>query len=273
MGQEESVTLNLGRVTHVPGKKLLGLFLTVENKPGALRSICDVIAKANINIIHILTSTPTHEATRATTILMFLDITNSRISVEELVDNIQKLDVVHKIRTARPIAEGLLVDEFHFPITVNGMRAVIMILPMLEGLIGIIQKHKELRALLWYQGLEIGIRVARMYKKMYRVSSLHELLRILTARAQSLGWAKVEIVKVNEFTKKIILRVYNNWECEIIKSWGIKKEPQNTFHRGIIAGIMKEFHGRDFEVIETKCIAKGDPYCEFQIKPKHLKII
>ena len=265
--------LDIGRIARLPGRKLLGLFLEVENKPGVLAKISRVIADMHINILHVTITTPVREVKPTVPVLMFIDITNSVASVKDIVESLSSLDVVRKVQVSRPIWDGVLADEYHFPIVVDEVRAIIMTLPVLEGLIAVIQRHEGLRALLWYQGLEVGIRVTKMYRTLYGVKTLRDLLKLFQARALSMGWARLEIVRVDEVTGIVVLRMYDNWECSIIKSWGPRDKPQNTFIRGLIAGILKEFYGVDYEVIETKCIAKGDPYCEFHARPRAPKVM
>ncbi len=267
------IPLDIGRIASLPGRKLLGLFLEVENKPGVLAKISRVIADMHINILHVTITTPVREVKPTVPVLMFVDITNSIASVEDIVESLSSLDVVRKIQVSKPIWDGVLADEYHFPIVVDEVRAIIMTLPVLEGLIAVIQRHEGLRALLWYQGLEVGIRVTKMYRTLYGVKTLRDLLKLFQVRALSMGWARLEIVRVDEVTGIVVLRMYDNWECSIIKSWGPRDKPQNTFIRGLIAGILKEFYGVDYEVIETKCIAKGDPYCEFHARPRTPKVM
>lgn len=38
--------------------------------------------------------------------------------------------------------------------------------------------------------------------------------------------------------------------------------------RGMMAGWFTAFFGRKLVAIETKCIVRGDLYCQFRIKPR-----
>jgi predicted hydrocarbon binding protein len=45
-------------------------------------------------------------------------------------------------------------------------------------------------------------------------------------------------------------------------------EPQSHYIRGVLDGFFSSLFKVEMEAKETKCIAKGDPYCEFEIKEK-----
>ena len=58
-----------------------------------------------------------------------------------------------------------------------------------------------------------------------------------------------------------------NWEpesyLEIFKEKS--KNPECAFFKGYIKGTADTDLGIDANVVETKCIAKGDPHCEFEL--------
>ena len=62
---------------------------------------------------------------------------------------------------------------------------------------------------------------------------------------------------------KIIIRHDKLWECEVQK--GLVDKPASHLLRGVLAGFFKELLGKRVDVNETKCIALGDPYCQFEI--------
>ncbi|RLG92530.1 MAG: hypothetical protein DRO36_01100 [Candidatus Hecatellales archaeon] len=66
---------------------------------------------------------------------------------------------------------------------------------------------------------------------------------------------------------KVIL--LNNFEAEsILEHFGKQNEPSCHITRGALAGNLSMILGKDFVGKEVKCIAKGDNYCMFILKPK-----
>jgi len=67
-------------------------------------------------------------------------------------------------------------------------------------------------------------------------------------------WFGYEIVEYDEEALKFVIRLYGNFECA---SYVSKKDRcMSHLMRGILAGIFGEAYGREFEVIEPKCVAK-----------------
>lgn len=77
------------------------------------------------------------------------------------------------------------------------------------------------------------------------------------------GWGKIQAEV--DFTKKEALVTIEN---SALARQTNTEEPVCHFARGFIAGVCDVmFHGST-ECLETKCIAKGDAYCEFGVKRK-----
>ncbi|MBO3808288.1 MAG: 4-vinyl reductase [Candidatus Brockarchaeota archaeon] len=64
-------------------------------------------------------------------------------------------------------------------------------------------------------------------------------------------------------TGKAQLRVYESCECEIGKG---SEQPYSQIVRGMLAGFFSLLFGKEAKTTETRCIAKGDPYCEYTVK-------
>ncbi|RLF10226.1 MAG: hypothetical protein DRJ98_06565 [Thermoprotei archaeon] len=61
------------------------------------------------------------------------------------------------------------------------------------------------------------------------------------------------------------MRFYDLFECVPVKYQ--KEKPNSEFFRGILSGGLSVIFDKVLLAVETKCIAKGDPYCEFVVKP------
>ena len=74
----------------------------------------------------------------------------------------------------------------------------------------------------------------------------------------------MKLVRYNPYSMKIVLRLYDSIECKIFRGSG---RPVSQFIRGHISGLLTKILGKDVRAVETKCIAKGDLYCEFSVEP------
>jgi predicted hydrocarbon binding protein len=66
-----------------------------------------------------------------------------------------------------------------------------------------------------------------------------------------------------------VVRITNSPVSQIIKSSGAKIGcPVDGLARGMYAGSANVIFKCDMDAVETRCVAMGDPYCEFVLKPR-----
>ena len=84
------------------------------------------------------------------------------------------------------------------------------------------------------------------------------------------GWGESELIELNEATASGVFRTSNSVIAEHLK--GTSSEPVCHIWRGLTAGGTTSVFERDMDWLEVKCIAKGDPYCEFIFKPREVML-
>lgn len=75
------------------------------------------------------------------------------------------------------------------------------------------------------------------------------------------GWGKVQI-DMNFEDKRAAVKIENCATARDIRS----KEPICHFVRGFVSGVAEILFGSPTKCFETKCSAKGDSFCEFQVE-------
>ena len=95
---------------------------------------------------------------------------------------------------------------------------------------------------------------------MMRGKTLPEILNSNQPIAAAHRYAHEEIVVAREDFG--IYRHYECADCYGLPNIGMKI---CAYEAGTAAGCFAKPLGRPVEVIETKCCANGDPYCEFEI--------
>jgi predicted hydrocarbon binding protein len=76
------------------------------------------------------------------------------------------------------------------------------------------------------------------------------------------GWGKFDIIKFDN--NEVILSVRDSPIARyILDKYGKQKHNTCSWIMGEQAGIISYFLDKDVDGTETKCLAKGDPYCEF----------
>ena len=89
-------------------------------------------------------------------------------------------------------------------------------------------------------------------------------LKTAVQRFTDAGLGKIEVAQFKPETAELTFRVWNNFFAEI-------HNEESTYCNCVAAfasGIYKQITLKTPEIKETKCSEKGDPYCEWHIKPK-----
>ncbi|MEM2136187.1 MAG: 4-vinyl reductase, partial [Candidatus Jordarchaeaceae archaeon] len=100
--------------------------------------------------------------------------------------------------------------------------------------------------------------------KEFKLSDLKDVLtyyfKILTLR----GLGSYEIVEFDPDEGFLRFRVFDDPICSQLKDLG---KPAGVIIAGTIAGTVEKYTGREYESQEVKCLAKGDEYCEYIVRP------
>ncbi|MDY6864357.1 MAG: V4R domain-containing protein [Halobacteriota archaeon] len=106
-------------------------------------------------------------------------------------------------------------------------------------------------------GKRIGKIVAEECKKLFKNNPLDASFEII----EYSGWGQIKIDRSENVVKvrnSLVSRYY-------LKHEGASNDTIDDIMSGIISAIFEEIEGKECKVTETKCIAKGDEYCEFTL--------
>jgi predicted hydrocarbon binding protein len=82
------------------------------------------------------------------------------------------------------------------------------------------------------------------------------------------GIGNLEIIEIDREKFRAILQTNKNpFAREYLKEYGKQKEGVDYLTAGIIAGFFSRFFEKEVECEEKSCIAKGNVYCSFVVKP------
>ncbi len=250
------------------GRKLYGLVLRGHSRPGALEHTTDILVRHGIDITY-LSLGPMRRGERGSLVL-FLDFTEADVKPEELAEEFEALEFIEKAEVIKPRFEGFIADEVSFPIMLGSHRALIFSEPALRGFFIEFREHLGSggEAMLYHIGREVGAERGRHINEEAErmgINSLRDKFIIGEVIFKSLGYGIPQTMDFNEDPPFFKMRVYHCIECGLGRDVG---RPFSHYVRGVIAGFASEIFNRDMLVEETKCIAMGDPYCEFEVKPK-----
>jgi len=259
--------LDVGRVVYLASRKIYGYALKTTPDPKMALKIAQVIAKANTppTFIQYSQPKPTEKEAKG---LVYLDFTEAASTPENVLEEFKKLDIMGHIELLKPTKSGILADTYFFPLVLGDERVVIFRKSLYEGFIVGIKKQFGTagEALLYYTGFDVGQRAYYYYRAIAQTTDLRELETLASAIGSTMGWTTVETVDFSMKQRTARIRLYDNFECELGKG---SKIPYSHFMRGLIAGFFAGLFEKGVLVKEKKCIAKGDPHCEFEIRPKN----
>jgi len=76
------------------------------------------------------------------------------------------------------------------------------------------------------------------------------------------GWGKLEVMKIDFKEQNHIVKSSNS---PYPKDYGKANYAVDIIPTGFVAGGLSAVAGTDLDALETKCMARGDPYCEIEV--------
>lgn len=145
-----------------------------------------------------------------------------------------------------------------------GVDWVLFRVESLQGMIDEVNKVLGTSgSLVWYTaGKGAGRSMAKVFQRYLKESeSLEVVFNKISNHYARLGWGRIEKVFLREKTGELIVRIYDNAFAREQHS----QVPSCFFVKGYLEGLTEKLAGKHVTSEEIKCMAKGDPYCEFQI--------
>ena len=249
-----------------PDEDIYEIRVMLKDVPGALAKASSIVAEAGINIkTSIVFSTlPAEERGFWTA---FIDVSRSKIQIDELTKKLNKVDVVLDVEIVKP--KPAAYDIMHFPVLHGEERAVVMPISLLRNLFEEVEKiltPSGFAAVFYNAGKRSGENFARYYRKKFNPKTKEELAELLFSCVKAIGWGQIKTHSLD--LKRIYgrIRSVDNIEAATRKNKGT--EPICHWTRGFLAGYLSATTGKDVEVREVKCMGKGDDFCEFEIEER-----
>jgi predicted hydrocarbon binding protein len=163
--------------------------------------------------------------------------------------------------------DGVLVSKELFPIRMGTGHRVMVIR---TGLMSKVLKSTRESfgsggdLIVYNEGYAAGKSDAETFVKLIGKSKYIEHATLLVQLRTALGWGRATFVEFQVSPFKARAKVEDSFECADQKS----SKPFSQFLRGHFAGLASGVMGADVHCKETKCVAMGDPYCEFELEQK-----
>jgi len=247
-----------------PDESLYEICIILKDTPGALAETARVLANACINIkTGSIFYLPGSSKLGAWT--SFIDTSRAKSDLSDIVKELRKLDAVVDVKLEKPYPAPF--EVIHFPILHGDMRAITMSVEVFKGIWEGFEKiltPSGFEAVLYDVGKRNGISYAKYLSEKYGVKNV-ELISTVVQAAKAAGWGIVEvkIIDFKRFSGTIIVK-----ECFEALARGRKISKVCYWIRGFVAGFISAVFDQPVEAVETRCLAVGDEYCEFEIRKK-----
>ena len=243
------------------GRELVGFDIVLPNIPGTLRYICSITEKYGLNIVYIEECGISRESGR---FFIVIDFTDKDIAPETLLTEFRKAKKYVYSADFSSSLNDIIYPKSFCSKDIGGVRAILLAVAGMKGIIIGIREHlgeEGGNTLLYHLGYGDGVESYKVYAMSMGIENVTDAISLLAALSKGTGWA--DIIGYEATDNKITIRLEKLWECEIQKDTVDK--PASNYMRGLLAGYFKSLLKKEVIVKETKCIALGDPYCQFEI--------
>lgn len=225
------------------------------------------VSKHNAKILSAFLDAPSLSKTAKWS--FFADFTKADVEPETLATELRSLPSVLQVRCQSSI-DGFITDTMHFPVMLGTERAIIVRSAILASVIGRIKsifgsESSSARVILYQIGEAGGQRVFDSLKALVGFEFIRKNVGRTLNLFTALGYGILNVKAVDLDAKTAYIHIQGGFESADSRSASVT--PQCHFIRGLLGGWFSQLFESRIEVIETQCVAKGNPACVFQVQP------
>ncbi len=244
---------------HRPGKELYRFSIRLVDRPGAVTAVTNVVRSESINVLHLSGSAV---SSRGYGILhMFAE--GPKLSADHLTEKLRAIDVVQEVRVESG-EDGLLVGTA-LPVRSieSGERVLSLTSTYFFNMLDAIRDRMGTggSVLIYEQGSNLGRAAFAGYFGKVGVEWGRQHLEYAFRVWAAVGWGRVRSATIDPSGRSMRLRLEDGLECAGRQAYA----PYSQFYRGYLAGAGTVILGGEVTCTERKCLAMGDPACEFEI--------
>ncbi len=254
VGSKEIVTM-LYKHDH----RLFQLAFKAELADSPLGKLWEVLNPLGVRILNAtVSSSEGHNGTWN----VFLDSENYSITKEALKPRLDAMKVIRELRIAG--GEEFVVDELYYPIVMSttGARVMLMTKESFQNMLTAMNQMfgTEASVIAFKEGAAQGSRYALGLRSIIR-GDIRRFIGELAKLYAASGVGIAEFVVMNLDDLHFVVRIADSIECQ-----GKEAEKHNSqWIRGHLSGAASSALDVQMECKETRCVAVGDPFCEFEL--------
>ena len=229
----------------LPRTRVLVVNVELRSEVGCAADLIRIFSQHGVNVLSFIMWTGLKDERVYAT--LFLDLENREIPQEPL----RELKYSSKVERIRLVS---------LPLTPREAALISLTVAEAKGLRRMAESlGSGGKAIMFHSGFEAGRDLAEKFKASY--DSNRRALENFLLYSEVLGRGKFRLESYLDgaYCKVIVEGLV---ECVRVRS----SEPNSQMFRGMLSGFISGLWGREVSAVETRCIAKGDPYCEFEIR-------
>ena len=248
-----------------PNEKLFQLCILLDSSVVSTDKVMKLLNEAKVNVINASIFSEKDENDSTSTVFSaFIKTSKTKISRRKLKMNLLEIKGVKNVIIREP--KPAPFETFHFPVMYGDSRAIIMPIVVFQALWDGFERiltDSGMAVLLYNSGKQTGVMLANCMKQMFKLEG-KDVIRAMAQALRNMGWGVLKIKKINVEYSYALLTMEESFEA---MAWKRRPYPVCHWTRGFLAGAMTIQFKKKVEATETKCIAKGDEKCEFEISP------
>jgi len=250
---------------YAPNRTLAHFVITTTSRIGVTEEVSKVLTRNNVNILSGIQDAPVN---RDATWSFFADVTDAALPLDKVADELMRLPDVRDVKFRLNGIIGFIVDAFHFPTLMNERQMMMMSAASVKEIFGHIREilggGRAADVLIHQMGIANGYGISEGIQSMFGKRPSREMVEEFFHLIRGAGWGVETLEEFDYEASTARVRVANCAECAF---YGHSSNPQSQFVRGTYSGVFQRLFEKPVTAKEVSCIAKGDAYCEFEVKP------
>lgn len=215
-----------------------------------ISQLMEYLEKNGIKVVSAVMNRRSERGGEVVSATLFLNFSESKVSIDEFLNFVERFKLTSLEILDVPLSAGA-INMMSF--TLNDAKAMLGTAHEMFKSAG--------KAFLYYLGLGLGRRKA---EEVVLCTRIRDPLEYAVLWAQSMGWGEFAI---RRSIGKVYVLARNLFECFREEGEEACSEPRSQIFRGFLAGFLSRVWGKEVRVVEVRCTAKGDEFCEFEITP------
>lgn len=242
-----------------PEGRTFEIAVKLRNTPGSLASLLAALAREEVNVIN---SSGFAQGDSGVWVA-FVQISKENLNAQSLETIALSSPSTVSVKVSHGV-HGFLIENLAFPLSgLDGERDVMVRAEFFRDMMAKLRRefHSAADVFLYKEGMALGERSMKFYVEKYGQDRIISSLSYFQSMYSALGWARAELVSADIPARRVVLRLYESFECP--KENGDKV--YSHFLRGFVNGAFSQIMGSEISTKEIMCQARNDPYCEFVV--------